>query len=505
MSRGISLGTTDTENLGESFEKRRYRQLRREAVAPEIGRRALLNHDISSPRGMEQRRIDELKSGFVEALKGEVSTHYEFESVDGSIVAEDGEPVEEMLVRALRKDIKLASQDSFYEFLPLRTRAELDNFHFIQLMARGETAYNTVVEISPYAEELDTSPQHRAKLGRAGQQPEWGRSMIRVSHWDGQKLHIVTDSSDNFAAAETFERSADNSSVTLLKEAVKSSLGYTFKAENSTDMLSERIALNAPESSWRSISGGIVSEADTILARRHGGRWRHGRPAGEAIALREYVDSQTEVLSGILEVEKKLAATCESFEEYDDAFRRELYNASALLEKRLELGGLADKIEDYGAASAGAGATASAEGKSYNMCGLILSGTQSANESATAAKTGIESLRRLENKKIQCPECKKKVIVASGKLDKGILSCKECGHCVDICTGRTWRERVAKTSKEISAFDIIGSWWIKKKQEEEIQRIAEAKAAAERGKNVSYLEKKKYEQAVHRQLERQAA
>ena len=105
--------TAQKIEIGESFEHRRHESLHL-ILAPEAGRLAV-GACINS---FEKRRDDELISTLAEGLKGYVNTHYTFEMVDGQLVAEDGEPIEELLLRGLHSDMKMAAEDNFYIFLP---------------------------------------------------------------------------------------------------------------------------------------------------------------------------------------------------------------------------------------------------------------------------------------------------------------------------------------------------------------------------------------------------
>ncbi|HLG91098.1 MAG TPA: hypothetical protein VI336_03025, partial [Candidatus Saccharimonadales bacterium] len=444
---------------------------------------------------LEARRRDELKSFFIEALKGEISTHYSFELVDGRIVAKDGEPIEELLVRGLRADIKKATDDPFYEFLPYRSRAELDNFRKAQAMANNEVTYNTLLEVSVLNEELDTSEGNRLKLIKAAQKPYWGRTMVRVSHWDGAQLHIITTSSDNLKNAETFDKTNDISSAELFKEAVEKEFLYGLKAQTANQMLAEPLAFNITDGSWKNLAGRLVGRADQILALRQGGQWHQGRPKKEALNLRNHVDSQTEIIEGLLKADNRVAGAYDNYDDYQVAFQRELYNAIALMEMRLATG-RTDEIIDYEVAAGNAGAVAEAEGRSYDGCGMVIN-ANSQNHSA-ANQTGFESLLRLEGKPINCHNCKKKVVVDKKYLEKGELYCKKCGYHVDVCTGKITMKKKEKnlTSQVISGFDILARNFTKIRHETNIRKILKKQASAE-----SELEKKRQAKFLRQEQE----
>ena len=426
----------------KTFEQRRYEQLRLEKA---LGRTAI--------DGYERRRYNEITSGLAEALSGRVETQYSFGLQDGKFIADDGEPIEDMLLRALQEDIKDAAHDDFYKFLPHRSRAELENFRTMQRVAIGNEAFNTQIEISVYNEELDTSEVNRHKLQRAAQMPEWGRTMVRLSHWDGQKLNIVTLSSDNLPPADK----SGTSSVSLFKEAAKRSLGYEFAADSANAILAEPIRLRADGGNWKSLAKSLVAEADNVLSERYGSQWLQGRPESEAVDLQKYVESQEQVLKGLLYAERQLAKEHNNFDSYQAAFNKELRKAAALLERRLALGKANEAIVDYQAAAIGAGAWADAEGKSYNMCGLVLG----AEKSSVAQQTGSESLARLIGQPVECPFCEKKVVVPTKDLEQGKLYCNNCDTGVDVCTGEKFRRTKDKHTlhnKKSFADELIDGW-----------------------------------------------
>ena len=417
------MGTSATNEQSETFERRYFETLRR---ARAIGAVALKGSHFEELSDYECRQYDELESGFVEALDGTVNTHYEFElNEQGKLVARDKEPTEFMLNRALVNAQLLARQDSFFEFMVERTKAELDELHQQEDMARGRTSYNTIVTFSPYNEELATLSDNIKKLEQAAQVPRWRRAMIRVSHWDGQRLHIFT-------------RSIDNSSVELLREAAAGPpLNHRFRADCANAMLAERITSKLPSAFIKNLPVMITEEADRLLADRNGGlEFRQGRSQEEAKAAQEFIQTQNDIVLELINIGRRLALEHDNFADYKAAFEQATYNCSALLEARFKLG-VHEPLVDYQAAAEAAGAVAEAEGREYNMCGYVLK----RGEPNVGVKTGFESLLRLEGKKVQCPECKHQVVVPKSELAAGHLHCPDCGYGVDVCTGRRFNKK----------------------------------------------------------------
>ncbi len=459
------MQTAETKQVEtKTFEQRRYEAMRQSAARP-VGSLAIAGYEQHLAE-LDRRFKDEMQSAFVESLtkRGEIDTHYPFELVDGRLVAEDGEPIGDMLVRCLRKDIKLATADNFYTFLPERSRAELDNLRLFESMARGEIDGNCVLEISVYNEELDTSEVNRNKLIAAAQKPYCGRSMIRLSYWDGKVAHLYTTSSDNLAAAKTYTKDPEDSSVARLAAVVESQTGHKFSNQTANGMLAEPIILTLDPARAKKLTKDIAAGVDSLISARHGGDWRQGRPAGESVDLDAYVNSQEEVWAGFRQTEDLLRASANNYAQYEQRLRNEMYNCIALLEMRLESGEYTRPLENYASAASGAGAIAESNGVTYDACGLVL-GPNSNTAAGVAEKTGKESLMRLENKKIGCPECKAKVVVPKKDLEAGRLSCTDCGYCLDVCTGKVLSRSRAQ-QRGASIFDIFTethkTYWQKK-------------------------------------------
>lgn len=440
-----------TKTLGPKFEYRFYEAMRRTALAPAIGRVGIEGAQEAELQKLKKRRKTELLSFLAEGIKPEqvrsvIDTHYPIEMIDGHLVADDGEPIGHMLGRALGADRALAEQDEFFEpFLVKQTRFEIDELHEWEAMGRGETDHNTSITFSGYTEEYDDgTDESHVKLIRAGKKPYWRRGMFRVAHAKNGKVHI-------------FNYSIDNCSVELMTEVARQELDYEFEADNSTDMQGERIRMQIDDDSWRFIAPRLVARGDKILGEKHGGVWEHGYdPVTGVRRAQAYVESQTQIVDSLLGIDEQLAVKHSTFDAYSAAFELKLYDCLALLEKRLELGREADPVVDYEAASGGAGDMARAQGKSYDACGVEV-GSNQAEHASTGTKTGLESLKRLENKKINCYSCKKDVVVPKKDLDDGKLSCSKCGYWLEVCTGESgFKKGFNKiATKVFSALDII--------------------------------------------------
>lgn len=432
-----------TNGLSENFNSRYFEAMRRAGVVGLAGRTAIRGYQYEELSNYEQRQYDEISSAFVEALAGRVNTHYAFDLKNGHLVAKDGEDIGQLMQRGLEDAYAMAEEDDFFaSFVPQRAQAELAEHQENQKMALGQTDYNTIITFSPHTEEL-FSTDNMEKLKKAGQKPQYKRSMLRISHWDGQQLHMFT-------------RSIDNSNLELLRTTAKKTLAYEFKANNSTQMLAERIHGNISDSSWVDLADRIVYEADEIMAATRGGKWQQGRSEADAVNLQSYISRNKEIVLELMAVGRRLAQEHSSYQSYKKAFEAEFYNYLALMDMRLE-NKAESCLSDIQASAAAAGALAEAEGRSYDACGMII-GPEGDSEGVAQA-TGFESLLRLEGKKVTCPECKSKVVVPKDELKAGRLSCSDCGYGIDICTGQKFKKpkqkKVERTEPDF--FEELGN------------------------------------------------
>ncbi len=399
------------------FDRHYYETARSLALAPAIGRMALQE----SFSGIEQRRTDEVIDGIAEAIPGLVNNIRSYDVAGGVLVAEDGQPMEDLLMNGLRHAIKQASNDNFLSsFGPTRARHELDEARLWQKMVNGETNFNTLQILSPYSEEYLTDATVE-KLQQAGQEPKTKRAMLRMAHWDGRQLHVLT-------------RSIDNSSVEILRDATEGHDGYKYSANSSTDMLGERRGLVMNKGQVFRYADGLVARADMIISQRLGEQTVQGRKISEAHDTQKYVQSQTMIINNLMKISRDLAGQHSNYDDYKTAWEKELHDYISLIKVRM-LSNDTRAIVDVGRAASAAGAAAAARGESYNMCGTIIAAN---GQPAAGEGTGMESIKNLIGKKVTCPECKEKVIIPTGKLNDGRLCCPDCKYEVDVCTGQVY-------------------------------------------------------------------
>lgn len=426
--------TAEQSRKCEGFDRYYYETQRQLSLAPAIGSVALRSEQIP---GIERRRIDEVVDGIAEALPGIVKNERCYRLENKRLVAEDGCGMEEILLNGFRHALRETAKDSFYNsFRPQRARHELDEARIWQSMANGETDFNTLVVWSPYSEEF-CSDKTIAKLQAAGQAPEHKRAMLKIAHWAGGQLKVLI-------------RSVDNSSVEIIKSATRATTGYTYSAENSTDMLGERQEYNLKASEVYELVDKLVNAADLEISSALGEETRQGRPVQEALNAQKHVQSETQIIDNLLAEGKKLATRCSSYEEYQEKWHSLLHGHTALIKERMLRQDLRPVV-DVDRAAIVAGDLAAVKGESFNMCGLIIS----ANPASETEAGVFESIKSLLGKKVTCPECKEKVVPPTDKLQAGRLCCTDCKYEVDVCTGQVYAKS-NKGSSRVAGLKKVG-------------------------------------------------
>jgi hypothetical protein len=415
-----------TPESGSTFVERWYSQARRVACARPLGH-ASLRETIT---GLETRFDVEIASGFSEALRGKVATHYEFDVDEvGHILAPDGEQLEVMMLRARRDAYELASKDSRMQFVVDRFEEEVRELSEQQRMVRGESQHNTIITFSPYTQELIDQPD----LLKAGyQRPELLRSMVRISHWDGQTMHIYT-------------RSLDNSTLELLGLTAKDSLGHTFASNDSLGMLGERVHRSLSKGEVETMLSVVCASFDKHLCARSGKHSEQGAYAPDNMDLLTFVQAHPKILFNIKSEARHLAKKAKTYEEFETLFNGCLYKHLALYEKLLD--GESLSAESISAQASNAGESASEAGATYSLCGTVVAGTAGLN--TPGPLTGFESLMSLSNRLVACPgkpgqKCGKQVLIKDEHLEQGVLACTACGHVRSICGDSRAENRIRR-------------------------------------------------------------
>jgi hypothetical protein len=401
-----------------SFTERFY-EVQKSRAADGSGRLAVAEY-VS----LYNRFEDEVTSGFSEALDGRVVSEFEFDVLDGKIIAADGEQLEGMMLRARMRAYEVAQLNPLMQFVVDRFDEEINELHEQQAMTQIGATYNTLITQSPMTFELAHLP---ALLKKGFQRPDLGRSMSRISHWDGKRMHIIT-------------RSLDSSSLALLESTVRDALGHSYQSADSLSILRDRIKRSMTLDTARGLADSICSHYDNNYYLSTGIRTKQGMRLG-AVDLVRFVQSHPEITANVRAEVEKFASECRSYEEFQSMFSSCLYRHLALFDEILQGRGLTGI--DVSSSASDAGCRAEEIGIVYSMCGELIGGERD----PIAIQTGFESLMLYSGKKVQCPndKCRKMVVIEDKYLTDGVMHCKACKHTVDVCGDNAKALRIKKS------------------------------------------------------------
>jgi hypothetical protein len=391
---------------------------------------------------LELRAHNELESYFIEGLKGYIATHYSFNFNGEHVVADDGELVVDMMERAGSEVDLLCREDSFYtQFLPARYKHEFAELAEQEAMCRNDSRHTALFSISPWSEEYFDHTQPN-KLIRAHQKPYFKRSMLRISVWDGSKLHIFT-------------RSLDGSSVELLRNVSRDVLGYEFSATTSTDMLGERVRLNAGIDEVEAVIADFIRVYDSRLVDLNGGSYIQGRVQETDTDIAHFMRENAYLTASLVSRLKVIARRSKSYKEFESQFNDEVFGHLSLAEKIIT-GQTTNHLADLDTALSSARSQASAEGSVFDVCGHIISADK---HSTVAYMNGFESLTLIARRKLRCPKCNVDVRPDQDAIKDDVLQCPHCDHTVSVCGSKSMemyhRGRARKRRKNISAHRAV--------------------------------------------------
>lgn len=410
--------TFENKNETRPFLERYYEAHRSTKLARNIGELAL-----ALENGLERRFDVEVASGFSEALNGKVITEYSFGTENGKIVAEDGEPLEDMMLRSRRAAYELAATDPEMSFVADRFEAEIDELHMQQRMVGGREEHNTLIKISPMTMELSNRPD---LLKQGYQRPDLKRSMMRISHWDGKKMHILT-------------RSLDNSSLDLLSETATEAFDENYTDMSSLQMLKKDVMRTMSLDEARTLLDYASTAYDKHLYRETGRTSNQGAYAPEDVDLLRFVESHPDILANVKKEVGEFVLLCETYDEFDSRLTSCLYRHLALYEDLLS-GGSYD-VQAISDSASGAGNRAAEQGTVYSMCGDLIAAN---TPGLLGTQTSFESLRLADRQQVidkliadkrsgRCLTCG-----ASGTVH----GCGLCGRCNKI-----WCDEYKATGK----------------------------------------------------------
>lgn len=381
------------KNYEQTFEQRYYEANRRSRVGRFLGRLALREH-----AALEERLDEELMSGFIEALDGDVVMSTPFDVVDGYVVSKDGERLWDMLLRCRKYDYEVASINPEMEFVTLRSEAEINELNTIQSMIRRGVPNSAIVTFSPYTTELVDRPD---LLKKGYQRPDRKRSMLRISVWDGHKLHMINCS-------------LDWSDLDSLRAVCRSEIGLELSGTLSHEILSQQIMMSLTPSQALELARTIQRE--------------HKKQVNDVSSdAAQAIQSRPDIFDSCKREIKYAARDSKTYQEFlarkDNILYEHLATYSTIIK-----GGVVS--HDISQALADSTERAVSAGETYSMCGDEVSSVRQVPGVAP-----FESIMRLSNKLVKCPNtgCGKMVVIEDKYLRQGILHCHECNHTIDVC------------------------------------------------------------------------
>lgn len=436
------------------FLERYFANYKHDRVARGVG------HLATAEAFALDRRFDvEVASGFSEALDGRVRTEYDFGIEHGKIIADDGESFESMMFRARRDAYELTASDPQMQFVCERFELELEELKDQQRMAVNDVPYNTIITFSPMTMELAGKP-HLLKKGY--QRPDIVRSMVRLSFWDGKRMHLLT-------------RSLDHSSLSLLKSAAREVLGYDFVANTSHAMLGERIHSTMTLEGAREVLDKICASFDSKLQLETGIESHQGAFPPQDVDLLAFVESHPNILANVKREAAAFAPECRTYEEFESRLSACLYRHLALYDELLHGKDITVKGESISVSADGAGARAAESGTEYSLCGYVIAGQAG---TALSAQTGFESLLSSSISVAQRIEITNQI--SKDKRSGECLSCAAkgtvfgCGLCARC--NKAWCDEFRATGKGLEIGSLAKRFYIDRKKNIDKKRRDEVKA-----------------------------
>lgn len=409
----------------------------------------LLLREMAQAEGLQQKRelfeqaADQESSHISEVLKGKVSTRFDFEVSDGRLYFLQPGGVtswEEMHQNGLARAEALAL-DPNYAFYRDLSEAELNNARRQEELIAQAKPF-AMIELSLAGTDL-ASPAVLRDLGR---DPDLARAFLRTSVYDGSGFHIYSESIDGLSP---IDGRGIATGWGMWSEA-KVNLGTD---ATSVDILKAPIILTEVDlaaEDMHHLPKKLVEAYDDRLLKRTGQRHSSGRRLEDSIHTYEFVLNNPDLVNAHMEGLCDLAASDLDVYELARLANDLRYDIMSSFKKRMngtwvDKGSLAESVADAGAAER-------ANGTTFYGCDTAVSASANLapNAGYANANEGQKSLMELAGKAVRCAnkDCGKKVIIPSKDLERGVLSCSECGLHYDVCTKKSWFEKAISANQE---------------------------------------------------------
>jgi hypothetical protein len=394
----------------------------------EVNSVLLLNEARQTPDLYLRQRLYEQAEAqettlFSEVLNGSVNTDFAFETEDGKLylLQPNGVTDWQLMHRhgRLRAGAKAAENPAFQPYEQI-AEAEYEEARMQEAMVRSG-APAIMAKLSMCGNDVMSA----AQLEEIGRHPELQRAFLRVTVFDGQKLHIHSRSIDGLNLADgrgiatgwgTWETpemdlSPDASSVDIL--------------QNQLYFGEDRMSIGQ----MHQLADKLVGAYDGLQTRRTGRIHKAGR-CPQATETYKFVLDNRDLLNVHMASLAELAARRDLPLAYlADITNNLRYDIMSSLKQRLDgtwvdTGGLSESV-------AAAGDIERAEGTQYKGCDTVIG-------SKTAENTGYVNAQNHEvnSKCVKCPSCKNIVDLPEELLRKNIMHCVKCKASVHTKGGK---------------------------------------------------------------------
>jgi hypothetical protein len=357
--------------------------------------------------GFDQNRrdYDDVTTLFAEMVNGSMRTPFEYGYDGADLRAQDGSVMRTIFEASLAEADRIADNNPNLAFEVRRRRWEIDEHYDMLKMAKGQLP-NTMVVVSDFPPELMDASEDSSGYNVARKQ-----TMLRVLTWNGQRLHMHS-------------QSLDRSNRQAL-EAIYASLGYQPRVG---ELLGQRmhVALDVVEQSF--LIDKLTAVYDKSLREQYGGSWHAGRAPADMGQLNTYdfVREQHDVIQMALQ-QKRLG-------------QLDIYGIAATLQERFNrniaaqpaeiMARYLDPLHNLASEILQASTIARTIGRVFSACGLSVGAVQESGLSDQLSEAGYGDKTKEElswhGGKIKsgtCVNCKKQTKV-------GVASwCKACIKC----------------------------------------------------------------------------
>lgn len=247
------------------------------------------------------RTYNDVTTWLAETLDGSMRTPFEYRFVEHELYADDGSALGQIFEDSIMDATELAVRNPALAFEQRRRRLELDEYHEMLGMARGELP-NTMVVISDFPPEL-----MGARTDVGGYNVTRKQTMLRVLTWQNGRLKM-------------FSQSLDGSNRAGL-EAIYAQFGEQPEAG---ELLGQRIHATLTPEEQTYLTDRLTGVYDRSLSAQYGGEWYAGRQENRH-------DTYTFVINQHQLVDRFVTAEMRGGISDEDK-----YNMAALLTKRFE-------------------------------------------------------------------------------------------------------------------------------------------------------------------------